>query len=43
VLRSIFPQRAVQCALIWTREARVSVLPDALLDGHEPGALRAIG
>ena len=28
VLRSIFPDRPVQCALIWTREARVSVLPD---------------
>jgi ATP-dependent helicase/nuclease subunit A len=37
VLRSIFPQQPVQCALIWTREARVSVLPDTLLDPHEPG------
>jgi ATP-dependent helicase/nuclease subunit A len=37
VLRNIFPHRAVQCALIWTREARVAVLPDALLDPHEPG------
>jgi ATP-dependent helicase/nuclease subunit A len=37
VLRSIFPDRPVQCALIWTREARVSVLPDPLLDPHEPG------
>ena len=37
VLRSIFPHRPVQCALIWTREARVSVLPDTLLDPYEPG------
>jgi ATP-dependent helicase/nuclease subunit A len=37
VLRSIFPDRPVQCALIWTREARVAVLPDTLLDPHEPG------
>jgi ATP-dependent helicase/nuclease subunit A len=37
VLRTIFPDRTVRCALIWTREARVAVLPDALLDPHEPG------
>ena len=37
VLRSIFPRRAVQCALIWTLEAQVSVLSDGLLDLHEPG------
>ena len=36
VLRQIFPDRAVQCALIWTRAARVSILPDALLDLHAP-------
>ncbi|MGE0415822.1 MAG: double-strand break repair helicase AddA [Acetobacteraceae bacterium] len=36
VLRSIFPGRAVRCALIWTREARVSLLPDEILDGHDP-------
>jgi ATP-dependent helicase/nuclease subunit A len=40
VLRTIFPDRPVECALIWTREARVSVLPDALLDPHEPGHAR---
>jgi len=33
----IFPDRPVKCALIWTREARVMVLPDALLDPHAPG------
>jgi ATP-dependent helicase/nuclease subunit A len=37
VLRTIFPGRAVDCALIWTREARVSLLPGRLLDPHEPG------
>src|ERR1019366_1624933 len=37
VLRTIFPGRPVRCALIWTREARVAVLPDPLLDPHEPG------
>ncbi|HVY13809.1 MAG TPA: double-strand break repair helicase AddA [Rhodopila sp.] len=40
VLRAIFPDRPVRCALIWTRTARVSVLPDALLDPHEPGRPR---
>jgi ATP-dependent helicase/nuclease subunit A len=47
VLRVIFPDRPVRCALIWTREARVTVLPDDILDPHEPGhardAARAIG
>jgi ATP-dependent helicase/nuclease subunit A len=43
VLRSIFPHRAVQCALIWTREARVCVLPDRLLDSHEPGESASAG
>jgi ATP-dependent helicase/nuclease subunit A len=37
VLRGIFPGRSVQCALIWTREARVVVLPDELLDPLAPG------
>jgi ATP-dependent helicase/nuclease subunit A len=37
VLRAIFPARAVRCALIWTREARVAILPDEILDAHEPG------
>ncbi len=36
VLRIIFPDRPVHCALIWTREARVAMLPDTLLDPHEP-------
>jgi ATP-dependent helicase/nuclease subunit A len=41
VLRTIFPGQQVRCALIWTREARVSVLPDTLLDPHEPGGCSA--
>jgi ATP-dependent helicase/nuclease subunit A len=37
VLRAIFPGRPIRCALIWTREARVAMLPDDSLDEHEPG------
>jgi ATP-dependent helicase/nuclease subunit A len=37
VLQTIFPHRPVQCTLIWTRESRISVLPDGLLDLHQPG------
>jgi ATP-dependent helicase/nuclease subunit A len=36
VLRSVFPGRTVRCGLIWTREARVTVLPDGLLDPYDP-------
>jgi ATP-dependent helicase/nuclease subunit A len=36
VLRAIFPRRAVLCALIWTREAQVTILPDDSLDSHDP-------
>jgi ATP-dependent helicase/nuclease subunit A len=39
VLRGIFPGREVLCALVWTRAARVAMLPAALLDAHAPGAL----
>jgi ATP-dependent helicase/nuclease subunit A len=37
VLRSIFPDKAVRCVLIWTREAKVAILPDEMLDLHDPG------
>jgi ATP-dependent helicase/nuclease subunit A len=37
ILRTIFPGQALRCALVWTREALVTVLPDSLLDPHEPG------
>jgi ATP-dependent helicase/nuclease subunit A len=40
VLRAIFPGRTVLCALIWTREARVAILPDDKLDSHDPGHAR---
>jgi ATP-dependent helicase/nuclease subunit A len=36
VLRAIFPGRRVLCALIWTRDARVAMLPDEMLDSREP-------
>jgi ATP-dependent helicase/nuclease subunit A len=38
VLRAIFPGRIVRCALVWTRTADVAMLPDLLLDPHDPGA-----
>ncbi|MBV8615084.1 MAG: UvrD-helicase domain-containing protein, partial [Acetobacteraceae bacterium] len=38
VLRAAFPTRAVVCALVWTADASVMPLPDALLDGHAPSA-----
>ena len=36
VLREIFPDRQVVCALVWTRDARVVILPDEILDPHTP-------
>jgi ATP-dependent helicase/nuclease subunit A len=38
VLRAIYPDRTVRCALVWTQGARVDLLPDLLLDPHAPGA-----
>jgi ATP-dependent helicase/nuclease subunit A len=38
VLRQIFPDRPVSCAVVWTRAARVAMLPDELLDAHVPVA-----
>jgi len=38
VLRAVFPDRAVTCALVWTMGAAVMPLPDELLDRHAPGA-----
>jgi ATP-dependent helicase/nuclease subunit A len=40
VLQVIFPGRTVHCALIWTRQAQVAILPDEMLDSHEPGHAR---
>ena len=36
VLRGVFPDRPVACALVWTRTAQVMPLPPALLDSHAP-------
>jgi ATP-dependent helicase/nuclease subunit A len=36
VLRAIFPDRRVICALVWTRDARVAILRDEMLDPHTP-------
>jgi ATP-dependent helicase/nuclease subunit A len=36
VLRQIFPGRRVSCALIWTREAKISWLDDTVLNRHAP-------
>jgi ATP-dependent helicase/nuclease subunit A len=36
VLRVIFPGLPVQCALVWTQAARVSIVPDEFLDPHDP-------
>ncbi|MBS0561923.1 MAG: PD-(D/E)XK nuclease family protein, partial [Proteobacteria bacterium] len=38
VLRGIFPGLPVRCALVWTQAARVAMLPDHLLDPHDPSA-----
>ena len=38
VLREIFPDSNIICALIWTVGAHAMVLPDEVLDGHAPGA-----
>jgi ATP-dependent helicase/nuclease subunit A len=38
VLREVFPDRPVRCTLVWTHSARVTPLPDALLDGCGPAS-----
>ncbi|MBN8927185.1 MAG: double-strand break repair helicase AddA [Rhodospirillales bacterium] len=43
VLRAIFPDRPVRCALVWTRSAEVVMLPDDVLDPHAPGGLEIRG
>jgi len=37
LLRAIFPNCAVLCALVWTETATVTALPDEVLDGYAPG------
>ena len=41
VLRSVFPGYDVRCILVWTREPRVVMLPDELLDPQAPGFARS--
>jgi ATP-dependent helicase/nuclease subunit A len=41
LLRAIFPDRVVACALIWTVGPLVMPLPDMLLDRHAPGTRAA--
>ncbi len=36
VLRAAFPDRPVDCLLVWTTGARVMALPHPLLDSHAP-------
>jgi ATP-dependent helicase/nuclease subunit A len=36
VLRIVFPDRPVRCALVWTASMQVAMLPDVLLDKHDP-------
>jgi ATP-dependent helicase/nuclease subunit A len=36
LLREVFPTRPVRCALVWTETATVTMLPDELLDTHQP-------
>ncbi|MCQ8279762.1 double-strand break repair helicase AddA [Acetobacteraceae bacterium KSS8] len=40
LLAQLYPDRPVRCALVWTEEASVMVLPDALLERHRPGTYR---
>jgi len=40
VLREVFPDRPVVCALVWTQAARVAMLPDDLLSAHESSLAR---
>ena len=36
VLRQVYPEQAIRCALLWTDGPRLMSLPDALLDGFVP-------
>jgi ATP-dependent helicase/nuclease subunit A len=40
VLRAIFPGRDVVCALVWTQSSEVAILPDVLLESHDPSHAR---
>ena len=36
VLRGVFPDRPIRCALVWTQSATAIMLPDDLLNSHAP-------
>ncbi len=36
VLRQVFAAVPIRCALVWTQTAEVVILPDELLDAHQP-------
>jgi len=38
VLRLLYPDRPVRCALIWTEGPVAMAVPDDVLDRHAPGA-----
>ena len=38
ILRGIYPDRSIECFLVWTQGAAIGRLPDALLDPYAPGA-----
>ena len=41
-LRGIYPGRAVDCAILWTRARSAMTLPDPLLDAAWEAAMRAL-
>jgi ATP-dependent helicase/nuclease subunit A len=40
VLRDVFPDRDIVCALVWTQSSQVVMVPDALLEHHGPSHAR---
>jgi len=36
VMRAIYPERPVSCALLWTDIPELTTVPDALLDAYKP-------
>ena len=42
LLADLYPDRPIRCALVWTEEASVMALEDALLLAHAPGTYRTM-
>ncbi len=40
LLAQLYPDRPIRCALVWTEDASVMVLPESLLEQHRPGTYR---